>query len=155
MTAYTTMMQALPRRVLDRSAAPPAKGPPSRAVSATRTPAAPPPGEHVAHLDYPNLQPVKLLGVIKRHDPTVPCWTKVLLTFTGDHVHRQVSNHLLTRQISGLAVRSAPSAEPSTPSATLAVRHTSMLLARPALTPSQYGNITQQPPLTQYTWCCA
>ena len=38
-------VQALPRRVLGPSVAPPARGLPSRAGSATPTPAAPPPGE--------------------------------------------------------------------------------------------------------------
>jgi hypothetical protein len=41
----TSMLQALPRQVPDPSAAPPARGLPSRAASATPTPWAPPPGE--------------------------------------------------------------------------------------------------------------
>ena len=40
-------VQALPRRVLGPSVAPPARGLPSRAGSATPTPAAPPPGEYL------------------------------------------------------------------------------------------------------------
>jgi hypothetical protein len=58
-------------------------------------------------------------------------------------------------QIFGLAVRSAPSAEPSTPSAALAVRHTRIPLVHSVLTPSQHGNIIQQLPLALYTLCCA
>ena len=44
-TARAVVLQALPRRVLGPSAAPPARALPGQAGSATLTPEAPPPGE--------------------------------------------------------------------------------------------------------------